>query len=402
MVCGWSRSTSTSSRRSGSSSRRRAPTRVWACRAAQALELFDAQLGSRHLDLAARWLRDPGRGLLHHRLGRARGQRRGGRRAAAHRPGAAALPLRRLLPGPGRARCAGPTRLRDVLLGIVAATDGADRGRPAQGVRPPDLAVIPQTSTIASHLPRAVGVAFAIDRGPRSSACPAPWPADAIVGVQLRRRLGQPLHRGRRDQRRPPAASAGLPLPLLLVCEDNGHRHQRADPGRLGRRTPTAAARAALLRRRRHAIWPPAYDTAHEAADVRPRRHRAAGVPAPAHGPADGPRRLRRGVRPTAGPTTSPPTWTRDPLLAHRAAAGRRRGAHPRRRCWSATRPCAAEVMALADEVAGAPQLGSAAEVMAPLAPATPGRGGRGRHPAGPAEQRPRRSAARCPSTRAR
>ena len=30
-----------------------------------------------------------------------------------------------------------------------------------------DLAIIPQTSTIASHLPRALGVAFSIDRAHR-------------------------------------------------------------------------------------------------------------------------------------------------------------------------------------------------------------------------------------------
>ena len=64
------------------------------------LELFDAQLASRHLDLAARWLRARGRRVLHDRVIRARGQRRRGRGAADHRPGPAALPLRRVLPGP--------------------------------------------------------------------------------------------------------------------------------------------------------------------------------------------------------------------------------------------------------------------------------------------------------------
>ena len=42
------------------------------------------------------------------------------------------------------------------------------------------LAVIPQTSTIASHLPRAVGVAFAIERARRLGVESA-WPADAVV-----------------------------------------------------------------------------------------------------------------------------------------------------------------------------------------------------------------------------
>ena len=40
------------------------------------------------------------------------------------------------------------------------------------------LAVIPQTSTIASHLPRAMGVAFAIERA-RRIGVNAAWPANA-------------------------------------------------------------------------------------------------------------------------------------------------------------------------------------------------------------------------------
>ena len=43
-----------------------------------------------------------------------------------------------------------------------------------------DLAVIPQTSTIASHLPRAVGIAFAIERA-RELGVPCNWPLDAVV-----------------------------------------------------------------------------------------------------------------------------------------------------------------------------------------------------------------------------
>jgi 2-oxoisovalerate dehydrogenase E1 component len=47
-----------------------------------------------------------------------------------------------------------------------------------------DLHIIPQTSTIASHLPRAVGLAFALGRAARLG--PSRWPADAIVVASLR------------------------------------------------------------------------------------------------------------------------------------------------------------------------------------------------------------------------
>src|SRR5205823_6146298 len=70
--------------------------------------------------------------------------------------------------------------LRDVLFGMVGAVaDPASGGRhKVFGHR--DLAVIPQTSTIASHLPRAVGDAFAIDRA-RRLGISTHWPPDAIA-----------------------------------------------------------------------------------------------------------------------------------------------------------------------------------------------------------------------------
>ena len=51
-----------------------------------------------------------------------------------------------------------------MLLGLVAATDEPMAGGRHKVFGHHDLAVIPQTSTIASHLPRALGVAFSIDR----------------------------------------------------------------------------------------------------------------------------------------------------------------------------------------------------------------------------------------------
>ena len=92
------------------------------------------RLTSRHLDCAARRAAAPGARVLHDRLGRARGQRAGGAGAATDRPGAAALPVGRLLRGPGPAGArldAGPRRP----AGPAGAGRRADRRRPAQGVR---------------------------------------------------------------------------------------------------------------------------------------------------------------------------------------------------------------------------------------------------------------------------
>ena len=92
------------------------------------------------------------------RLGGARVERPRRARAPPDRPGAAPLPLGRLYSRAGQAAHDG---VRDVLLGMVAAADEPIAGGRHKVFGHHELAVIPQTSTIASHPPRAVGIAFA-------------------------------------------------------------------------------------------------------------------------------------------------------------------------------------------------------------------------------------------------
>jgi 2-oxoisovalerate dehydrogenase E1 component len=184
------------------------------------LALFDAQLGSRHLDLAARWLRSQGKG--YYTIGSS-GHEGNAAVAAALRPADPAL-LHYRSGGFFLARAAGAggrDPLRDVLLGLVAAVEEPMAGGRHKVFGRHDLNIIPQTSTIASHLPRAVGVAFSIARAKKLGvACP--WPDDAITvcsfgdaSVNHSTAVGAinaALH----------AAHQGVPMPLLLVCEDNG------------------------------------------------------------------------------------------------------------------------------------------------------------------------------------
>jgi 2-oxoisovalerate dehydrogenase E1 component len=184
------------------------------------LDLFDAQLGSRHLDLAARWLRSRGKG--YYTIGSS-GHEGNAAVAAALRPTDPAL-LHYRSGGFFLARAAqvgGSDPLRDVLLGLVAATAEPISGGRHKVFGRHDLNIIPQTSTIASHLPRAVGVAFSIARAKKMRiACP--WPSDAVVvcsfgdaSVNHSTAVGAintAMH----------SAYQGLPIPLLFVCEDNG------------------------------------------------------------------------------------------------------------------------------------------------------------------------------------
>jgi hypothetical protein len=78
------------------------------------------------------------------------------------------------------AQVPGSQPLRDVLLGLVGASDEPIAGGRHKVFGNYALAVIPQTSTIASHLPRAVGIAFSIGRAAKLGVR-CPWPADAIA-----------------------------------------------------------------------------------------------------------------------------------------------------------------------------------------------------------------------------
>jgi 2-oxoisovalerate dehydrogenase E1 component len=181
--------------------------------------LFDVALGSRHLDLAARRLRAKGKG--YYTIGSS-GHEGNAAVAAALRPTDPAL-LHYRSGGFFLARAAlidGRDPLRDVLLGTVAATDEPIAGGRHKVFGRHDLHIIPQTSTIASHLPRAVGVAFSIARA-RKLGVRSPWPDDAVTicsfgdaSVNHSTAVGAintAMH----------AAYQGLPMPLLFVCEDN-------------------------------------------------------------------------------------------------------------------------------------------------------------------------------------
>jgi 2-oxoisovalerate dehydrogenase E1 component len=186
----------------------------------QAIALFDAQAGSRHLDLAARYLRAEGHGF--YTIGSA-GHETNAAVGAVLRPDDPAL-LHYRSGAFYLARAAqvpGSEPLRDVLLGLVAASDEPIAGGRHKVFGNHDLAVIPQTSTIASHLPRAVGIAFSIGRAGKLGV-PSPWPADAITVASFGDASASHSTATGAINAACRTAYQGLPMPLLLVCEDNG------------------------------------------------------------------------------------------------------------------------------------------------------------------------------------
>jgi 2-oxoisovalerate dehydrogenase E1 component len=184
------------------------------------LDVFDAQLGSRHLDLAARWLRSHGKGF--YTIGSA-GHESNAAVAAALRPTDPAL-LHYRSGGFFLARASqvqGSNPLRDVLLGLVAAIEEPISGGRHKVFGRHDLNVIPQTSTIASHLPRALGVAFSIARA-RKLRVECPWPADALAVCSFGDASANHSTAVGAINAAMHTAYQGVPMPLLFVCEDNG------------------------------------------------------------------------------------------------------------------------------------------------------------------------------------
>lgn len=188
--------------------------------AERALALFEAQLGSRHLDLAARELGKRGEGF--YSIGSS-GHEGNAAVAAALRVTDPAL-LHYRSGGFYLARAAqkpGSTPLRDVLLGITAAAAEPISGGRHKVFGHRALSVIPQTSTIASHLPRAVGVAFGIERA-RKLGLPTEWPPDAIVVCSFGDASANHSTATGAFNTATHCAYQKLPLPVLFVCEDNG------------------------------------------------------------------------------------------------------------------------------------------------------------------------------------
>jgi len=187
--------------------------------ARRAMELFEDQLLSRQIDVAARELKKTNRSFYtissagHENNVVLGAQLRISDPAFLHyRSGAFMMARARQLPG--------STPAFDALLGVVASSDDpiAEGRHKVWGSRP--LWVPPQTSTIASHLPKAMGLAFSLARARRLDVA-TDLPDDALVicsfgdaSVNHATALAA-INTARY------AVRIGLPMPILFVCEDN-------------------------------------------------------------------------------------------------------------------------------------------------------------------------------------
>jgi 2-oxoisovalerate dehydrogenase E1 component len=330
------------------------------------LEIFSAQLASRHLDLAARVLRSQAKGFYtigsagHESNAFVAGVLRPTDPALLHyRSGAFFAERARQVPG--------QDPIRDTLLGVVAAADEPIAGGRHKVFGSEPLAVIPQTSTIGSHLPRAVGIAFALGRAARLGV-PARWPADAVVVCSFGDASANHSTAAGAINTACHCAYQRLPLPLLLVCEDNGIG--------ISVRTPPGWIKAAYGNRPGLKYFsadgcdPPAvYAVAAEAATwARERRQPAflhlRVVRLMGHAGSDAESGYRSSADIAAGQARDPLTATARLLVRSGVASpGEIIGRYESMR---------GHVLAAAQDAAQRPPLRSAVQIMAPLAPAQP------------------------------
>ncbi|MEO3812751.1 thiamine pyrophosphate-dependent enzyme [Sphaerisporangium sp. B11E5] len=186
-------------------------------------DLFEVQVASRLLDIAARWLREQGEGF--YTIGSAGHEGNAAVAAAVRATDPALLHYRSgafYLARSAQAGRLAEEGLRDVLLGLAAAAEEPIAGGRHKVFGHPALAIIPQTSTIASHLPRAVGVAFAIERARKLGVTGTPWPDGSIAVCGFGDASVNHASALTGFNTAAYCAYQGLPLPVLFVCEDNG------------------------------------------------------------------------------------------------------------------------------------------------------------------------------------
>ena len=174
-----------------------------------------------------------GQGLLHDRLGRSRVERGAGTAVAGGRPRPAALPLRRLLRRSCARRATRQSGARRPAQPHVRH-QRPDVGWAAQGVR----------TSRAEHHPADLhdqltsspgGRACVRPRRRRRHGCRVSLARGRRRAVQLRGRVGQPLHRRRGAQRRELPRAPQDPVPRAVRVRGQRHRDQHQVAQRVAR-----------------------------------------------------------------------------------------------------------------------------------------------------------------------
>ena len=185
------------------------------------VELFRSQVTSRHLDRISRKMQSEGVG--YYTIGSS-GHEGNAAIASALRPTDpaflhyrdAAFQIQRAAQVPGE------TPIWDMLLSFTTSSDDPISGGRHKVLGSKSLNIPPQTSTIASHLPKAIGAAYSIALNRKLRPEHRNFPDDAIILCSFGdASLNHSTAQGALNTAAW-TAFQNIPLPLLFVCEDNG------------------------------------------------------------------------------------------------------------------------------------------------------------------------------------
>ncbi len=183
------------------------------------VDLFDSQIMSRHLDLWAR--RSKGKTFYsigssgHEGTAAMAAATRQSDMAFLHYRDAAFLIQRKKQQG-------GLTPLYDMALSFAASADDPISGGRHKVLGCAQTFVPPQTSTIASHLPKAVGAAHSIGMAQRLKLDEAVLPHDAVILASFGDASSNHSTAQGAFNAACWAAYQHLPMPIIFLCEDNG------------------------------------------------------------------------------------------------------------------------------------------------------------------------------------
>jgi 2-oxoisovalerate dehydrogenase E1 component len=183
------------------------------------VDLFDSQIMSRHLDLWAR--RSKGKTFYsigssgHEGTAAMAAATRSTDMAFLHYRDAAFLIQRKKQVG-------GLTPLHDMALSFAASADDPISGGRHKVLGCAHTFVPPQTSTIASHLPKAVGAAHSLGMAQRLKLADAVLPHDSIILCSFGDASANHSTSQGAFNAACWAAYQHLPMPIVFLCEDNG------------------------------------------------------------------------------------------------------------------------------------------------------------------------------------
>ncbi|WP_432815325.1 thiamine pyrophosphate-dependent enzyme [Sphingorhabdus sp.] len=183
------------------------------------VDLFDTQIMSRHLDLWAR----RSKGKTFYSIGSSGHEGTAAMAAATRSTDMAFLHYRDAAFLIQRKKQAGGlTPLHDMALSFAASADDPISGGRHKVLGCAHTFVPPQTSTIASHLPKAVGAAHSLGMAQRLQLADAVLPHDSIILCSFGDASANHSTSQGAFNAACWAAYQHLPMPIVFLCEDNG------------------------------------------------------------------------------------------------------------------------------------------------------------------------------------